>query len=114
MNWLLILQQAGLPATTASESTENGNTRVNASFSRELSPAEWQLFLSLTNPAEAKRNAAKAEAALADVLANLTPAQAVQYVEDNVTTLASAKTVMKIMVRILVALLNDRFPDIGA
>jgi len=50
----------------------------------------------------------KTEEALADYLTNalkgMTPNEAAQYVEDNVTNLASAKTAVKVMARIIVAL----------
>jgi len=50
----------------------------------------------------------KREQALADYLTNalkgMTPNEAAQYVEDNVTNLASAKKAMKVMARTIVAL----------
>jgi hypothetical protein len=46
MDWLLVLQQAGLPATSV-EVNESG--KVDAVFSRGLTPAEWLLFLQLTD-----------------------------------------------------------------
>jgi hypothetical protein len=48
----------------------------------------------------------RAQIALANGLKNLTPQQAVDYVEANVTTLAQAKTILKLMVRILIVLLH--------
>lgn len=52
------------------------------------------------------------EANLASQLRTLTPQQAVDYIETNVTNLASAKTVMKIMVRMLIALRDAQFPEL--
>lgn len=109
MNWLEVLQNAGLPAVSASV---NETGKVDASFSRELTPVEWRLFLTLTDPARARQTAAKAEAALAIELKSLTPAQAVAYVENNVTTLASAKVVLKIMARLIIAMRDEVFPDL--
>lgn len=41
---------------------------------------------------------------LKDTVANMTPDQAAQFIETNVTDLESAKVVMKKMVRIIVSL----------
>jgi hypothetical protein len=113
MNWLLTLQQAGLPAIKAyEETTEDGTIQVQASFSRSLTAVEWQLFLSLTNPARARRENAINEAALATELKSLTPAQAVQYIENNVIDLPSAKRVLKVMARILIALRDETWPNL--
>lgn len=60
----------------------------------------------------ARYHEARSEAALTEALRTLTPAQAVKYVEDNVTTLASAKAVLKIIVRLLIALTNRIYPDL--
>jgi hypothetical protein len=53
-----------------------------------------------------------AEARLATELKSLTPAQAVAYIETHVTTLATAKTVLKIMVRILIAMRDEIWPNL--
>jgi hypothetical protein len=45
-------------------------------------------------------------------LKTLTPAQAVAYIETNVTSLATAKTVLKVMARILIALRDETWPDL--
>lgn len=55
---------------------------------------------------EAELSEAQAQLALANGLKNLTPQQAVDYVEENITTLAQAKAVLKLMVRILIVLLH--------
>lgn len=52
---------------------------------------------------------AKNEAALATALKALTP----DYIESNVATLAQAKAVMKIMVRLLIALRDATWPDLA-
>jgi hypothetical protein len=59
----------------------------------------------------ARRRAARDEAALASTLRTVTPQQAVDYIESNVTTLASAKAAMKLMVRVLVAMRDEIWPD---
>ena len=61
--------------------------------------------------ASRKRDAA-AEARLATELKTISPAQAVAYVENNVTSLASAKVVLKIMVRMLIAMRDEVWPDL--
>jgi len=53
---------------------------------------------------EAKLAAAKAEIALTGALRNATPQQAVNYIENNVTNLATAKEVLKLMARMLIVL----------
>lgn len=47
MDWLLTLQNAGLPAT---EAHVNADGKVDATFSRGLTASEWTLFLQLTDP----------------------------------------------------------------
>jgi hypothetical protein len=46
MDWLLTLQNAGLPAISAYVNPEG---KVEATFSRGLTPTEWLLFLQLTD-----------------------------------------------------------------
>ena len=53
---------------------------------------------------EAKRTADKAELALTGALRATTPQQAVDYIENNVTSLATAKEVLKLMARMLIVL----------
>lgn len=59
-----------------------------------------------------RRRAAKAEAALAVQFKDLTPQGAVDYIETNVTNLATAKAVLKIMVRILIAFRDELYPEL--
>lgn len=47
---------------------------------------------------------AKSELALTGALRNATPQQAVNYIENNVTDLPSAKAALKLMVRMLIVL----------
>jgi len=61
---------------------------------------------------EARKAVAVNEAKLATELRTLTATEAVAYVENNVTTLATAKTVIKIMVRLLIALRDETWPDL--
>ena len=53
---------------------------------------------------EAEREAAKAELALTGALRTATPQQAVNYIENNVTSLATAKEALKLMARMLIVL----------
>lgn len=106
------LINAGLPCTWA---YKNPDGTVDASFSRTLTSAEWNLYLSLTNPAEARKKSALANAALATQLKSVTGDQAVAWIENNVTSLATAKDALKIMVRLLIALRDaslSELPDI--
>lgn len=84
----------------------------------DLSPAQVQAIQvildghdpAVLTPAQELREQRrqKREEALADYLANalkgMTPNEAAQYIEDNVTNLASAKAVMKVMARVIIAL----------
>ena len=110
MDWLLTLTSAGLPATDAWVD-ERGN--IQAQFSRELTPAEWLAFLRLTDPERARREGARDEARLAAALRNCTAAQAVEYINSSVTDLASAKAVLRLMARLIVALRDATWPDLG-
>ena len=62
MDWLLTLQNAGLPVTDA---FVNSDGKVEATFSRGLTSAEWATFLQITDPdrydSESSRDALKAE-----------------------------------------------------
>ena len=58
-----------------------------------------------------RQQAARGEAALATQLRTLTPQQAVDYINNNVTNLASAKEVLKIIARILIAQRDQIWPD---
>ena len=60
-----------------------------------------------------RRELAKSEAALSLEFKHLSPQQAVDYIETNVTTLASAKTVLKIMARILIAIVWHIWPEMA-
>lgn len=100
---------AGLPAISV-YLNEDGIEQVN--FSRELTPAEWQIYLELVYPEAARQNSALADAKLAGVLKTCTPQQAVDYVEANVTSVATAKAALKLIVRILVAMRNEIWPDL--
>lgn len=55
---------------------------------------------------------AKAEARLAAELRTLTPQQAVNYIDANVTTIASAKVVLKVMARMMIAMRDEVWPDL--
>jgi hypothetical protein len=53
---------------------------------------------------EAERTEAKAQLALTGALRTATPQQAVNWIDTNVTDLASAKAALKLMVRMLIVL----------
>lgn len=110
MDWLQALINAGLPCTAA---WVDERERVQASFTRELTRAEWLTFLSLTDPVRARREGAREEARLAEALRTCTPQQAVDYIEANVTNLASAKAALKLMVRVLVAMRDEVWPEMA-
>ena len=88
-------------------------------FTRQLSAEERDQVISLCKygdlvptAMQLRRENARAEAALAAQLKTLTPQEAVDYIETNVTTLASAKTVLKIMARMLIAMRDQIWPDL--
>lgn len=60
----------------------------------------------------ARKENARNEANLATQLKALTPQQAENYIETNVTSLASAKAVMKIMARMLIAMRDEVWPEL--
>ena len=109
MTLLTQLQAAGLPVVST-------NGEIQATFSRSLDDAEEEIYLNLLFPNRLAQKLRKAsaisEAALATELKSLTPAQAVAYIENNVTTLASAKVVLKIMARMLIALRDETWPEL--
>ena len=109
MSLLTDLQAAGLPVLYATDG-------YNAMFNRELTDAENEIYLNILFPFRQAQKLRKAnainEAALATEFKILTPAQAVAYIETNVTTLASAKAVLKIMARILIAMRDKTWPDL--
>jgi hypothetical protein len=127
MNWLLLLQQAGLPVVTADETIIDGITQVNASFSRPLTPAEVMIYLSITNSTEHRRRQSRVTAKAipnwatwtqadwdAYFTANLSPAQVT-----TVTTIATARTmlnrqnlVIQNLVKLVIAMRDNQWPDL--
>lgn len=103
------LQAAGLPVVSATDGKQ-------ATFSRTLTDSEMDVYLDLLFPARQVQRLRQAnainEASLAIQLKSLTPAQAVQYIETNVINLATAKDVLKIMARMLIALRDQQWPDL--
>lgn len=61
---------------------------------------------------ETRKTNAIIEAGLAAEFKSITAAQAVAYIDNNVTTLATAKTVLKIMARLIVAMRDELWPDL--
>jgi hypothetical protein len=60
----------------------------------------------------ARKLSARTQANLSEQLRTMTPQQAVDYIETNVTSLATAKTVLKIMARIIIAMRDEIWPDL--
>lgn len=96
---------AGLPAIDAQPG-------VTPHFSRPLTLAEEVIRDSIMNKPAWRRVTARGNAKLSTQLRTLTPQQAVDYIETNVTNLATAKDVLKIMARILIALRDEAWPDL--
>jgi hypothetical protein len=119
MTLLQKLLDAGLPIASASESGE-------VSFLPGTTPTPEQeiqfreIVMAYFNPIDfaiykrmqKRQTKSKSEAALATQIRQLTPQEAVDYIESNVTTLATAKSAMKIMVRMLIALRDQTWPDL--
>lgn len=112
------LQAANIPCVTADE---NGSVDFSGlNLRNEQINQMMEIIAEHVNPAEyAVRKrvaeckvAAKGEAALAKQLKTVTAQGAVDYIEANVTNLASAKAVMKIMARMLIALRDAQFPEL--
>ena len=92
MNWLLLLQQAGLPAITATERNDFGIVGVDATFSRDLTSAEWDTYLGIINPAQLRKNQARKTARTIPSWALWTQAEADAWATTNIATpLASAR-----------------------
>jgi hypothetical protein len=60
---------------------------------------------------EARIALARAELSLTEALQKATPQQAVNYIENNVTSLQTAKVVLKLMARLII-ILRDQIPNI--
>lgn len=74
--------------------------------------ARWQLADDALDAVNQVKQSAKTQALNIPAWADWTEAQAQDYIETNVTTLASAKVVLKAMARMLVALRNETWPDL--
>ena len=111
MDYTQQLVAAGLPCISAID-IDDPDGGINASFERELTPEEWQMYLTITDPAAAREAAAVIEAGLAVEFKSLTPGQAVAYIENNVVDLASAKTAMMVMTRLIIAMRDEIWPDL--
>jgi hypothetical protein len=77
-----------------------------------LDCVETQAERDAMSAASIRKANAKTEAALAIALKSLTPAQAITYIDTTVTNIASAKTVLKVMVRMLIAMRDEVWPDL--
>lgn len=127
MDWMTILINAGLPVVEAKEITVEGMMHVDATFSRELAPEEWQLFLTLTNSIQAKKNLAKTTVRAIPNWATWTQADWNTYFDANlsttqvagVTTIAQARAMMnkqnaviQNLVKLVIALRDETMPDL--
>ena len=101
------LTAAGIPVTSIVEK----RGMYASEFSRTLTPEEWATYDAIVYPERARKAAAKGEAALSTALKNITPAEAVAYINKHVTDLQSAKAVLKLMARMLIALRDEVWPD---
>lgn len=106
---------AGLPII-ASQSYEPLSEYI---FSRSLTNAELITFSSIsTAPTlqqmrqKQRKSDAIIEASLAVELKSLTPQEAVNYIENNVTNLATAKDVLKIMARMMIAMRDELWSNL--
>lgn len=104
-----LCRQAGLDFIASED-------EVRVMFTRELTAAEDEVYLNILFPfrqaqIDRRKNAIN-EAVLATQLKSLTPQQAVNYIENNVTNLATAKDALKIMTRILIALRDEVWPGL--
>jgi hypothetical protein len=93
-----------------------GQTRHYIAIDSDATDSQLEAICSppLTNAEQntiARFSAARSEASLTTQLKALTPQQAVDYIETNVTTLATAKIVLEIVVRMLIALRDEVWPD---
>lgn len=92
----------------------DGMTQIQtrADVAAVLAAHDSAIYEQLLLSRKARRDNAQGEAALATQLKSVTPQQAVDYIEANVTNLASAKAVLRIMARMLIALRDAQFPDL--
>jgi len=139
MDWKQLLIDAGLPCVSA-EVNQFG--RVDASFERSLTQAEWLAFLRITDTKRYRHENAVNEARLATELRTRTAAEVAQYVEqqitngvsetsalaafDNASTFAAAKPILrnmliaiyrsvdilKIMAKMLIAMRDQIWPEL--
>lgn len=113
------LREANIPFNSVDENgavdcsglglDENKIDKLVAIVSEHVDPAQY----ALTKRIYERQLASKAEAGLATELRTVTAQGAVDYIENNVTNLASAKATMKIMARMLIALRDAQFPDLA-
>lgn len=110
------LSQAGIPVISADKSgaistnpmTEDQIVVFTNICLEHISPVEY----ATRKRAAERKAAAKGEAALAEQLKTVTAQGAVDYIETQVTNLASAKAVMKIMARMLIAMRDEVWPEL--
>jgi hypothetical protein len=135
-DWKQVMTAAGLPVVDA---TEHEGV-VNASFTRGLTPMEWATYLTLTNPAAARQEASKAQAAAIPGWATWDETQAQAWVDTNIgnplaagrATLPTTLTLVTVrvvilailtildqmlvmlwsMARLVIALRNKTFPNL--
>jgi hypothetical protein len=116
MDWTTELLAAGLPVISA---VTNSDGVVDASFTRTLTAAEWHLYLTITDPAKARKQSAKTNARLVVEIKDLSPAQAETWFDravtsgitessitasiDAATTSAQLKPILKTLTRVLYA-----------
>jgi hypothetical protein len=117
------LINVGLPAV----STDGNEATADTLFSRELTAAEWQTYLSISDPDQAKQIAARAVAKAIPSWATWTQAEWQTYFVANladteadlVTSIAIARimikrqnTVINAMAKMLMAIRDQVWPDL--
>lgn len=114
----LLLADAGASATLyKTVSPDNAEICHVGITSEVLTDLEIEAILaqpitSAEQAAAARKAESISQAKLATELRSLTPDQAVAYIENNVTSLASAKAVMKVMARLLIAMRDELWPGL--
>ena len=73
---------------------------------------DFQLAKSSKELSDVRQSQSKTQFAAIPIYARMTEQQAIDYIDINVTDLASAKVVLAALARMVIALRNDRFPDL--
>lgn len=110
------LTQAGISGVTINNDL---TITLPVNITAQNAAIATQIYIDVV-PAELRKSSAailrksnsKTEARLSTQLKILTPQRAVDYIETNVKDLASAKAVIKIMARMLIAMRDEVWPEL--